>query len=65
MNNIRSIYLLIPWSEEARAWIEENVDYEGYQMVGQGIGVEHRYIKDLVRGMQECGLQYGEDFIVD
>jgi len=51
-----TMYLVTPLSDEAKAWVEENVPLEDWQWLGNGFGVEHRYIGNLVQGMQEAGL---------
>ena len=51
-----SIYTLTPLSDEAKAWIDENVESEGYQWLGSSLCVEHRYVADVVEGMQAAGL---------
>lgn len=61
---MRTIYVLTPVSEEAKNWVEENVNYEDYQIVGSGIAVEHRHISPIVSAMKEAGLKYSEDFLV-
>lgn len=61
---MRTVYMLKPLSEEAKEWIEEHVHYESYQVVGESIGVEHRYISDIVNAMIQQGLKQGIDFEV-
>jgi hypothetical protein len=51
-----TMYLVTPLSDEAKAWVEENVPLEDWQWLGSGFGVEHRYIGNLVEGMREAGL---------
>lgn len=51
-----TMYQVWPLSDEAKAWVEENVQLEGWQWLGQSFGVEHRYIENLVEGMQQAGL---------
>lgn len=52
-----SIYQLTPLSEAAKAWISENVQAEGFMWMGSSLCVEHRYIADIVQGMQDAGLE--------
>jgi hypothetical protein len=61
---MKTLYVLYPLSREAKEWVDEHVHYENYQMVGNGIGVEHRYIDPIVGAMLEEGLKYSEDFTV-
>ena len=50
-----SVYLVIPLTDAAREWIEENVGGET-TWFGDGLAVEHGYIDDLVDGMAGDGL---------
>lgn len=50
-----SIYTVTPMTDAAREWIDEYVTGE-QQWLGRSLAVEHRYIADLVAGMQSCGL---------
>ena len=61
---MKTLYVLYPLSQEAKEWVDEHVHYESYQMIGEGIGVEHRYIDPIVEAMLEEGLKYSEDFTV-
>lgn len=52
-----SLFLLRILSETARAWVEENVSREGFQpQFPKVLYVEHRYVADIVAGMQADGL---------
>lgn len=51
-----SIYMVEPVSETALTWVEENVGLESWQWMGDAFAVEHRYIENLVAGMQDAGL---------
>lgn len=55
VSNEGSIFLVTPCTQAARDWIEENVGGET-QWFGKALVVEHRYIQDLVIGMQHAGL---------
>ena len=61
---MKTIYILVPVSEKAKNWVEENVSYESYQMIGSGISIEHRFIDPIVSAMEEAGLKHNEDFLV-
>jgi len=50
-----TIFLVRPLTDAAREWIEENVSNES-QWFGQSLAVEHRYVGDLITGMQADGL---------
>ena len=55
VQNEGNIYLLLPVSEQARAWVEEHLP-EDRQYFGRAVVVEHRYIGDIVGGIQAEGL---------
>ena len=50
-----SVFLLIPNTEEANAWVADNLPAE-LLTLGNGIAVEHRYIAEIVAGIQNDGL---------
>jgi hypothetical protein len=56
VENHGSIFLLQPLSLAANAWVEENLP-ENHQTFGSAVVVEHRYITDIVRGVQADGLE--------
>jgi hypothetical protein len=57
VENHGSIFLLQPQNEQAIAWIEEHIGPEnGYQPYFPTIVVEHRYIADIVEGIQDDGM---------
>jgi hypothetical protein len=49
------VVLLLPRTEIARAWIAENIDKDATKL-GDAVGVEVRYLPDLVAGIEESGL---------
>lgn len=51
-----TIYLVTPLTEAGREWISENVSDDA-TWFGGALAVEHRYITDLVAGMQGDGLE--------
>ena len=53
-----SIYLVLPSSQPARAWLQENVQADSQWICG-ALAVEHRFIGDLLGGMNEAGLRMG------
>lgn len=55
ITNAGNIYLFRPYTDEAKAWIAENVDPDAQWFAG-GLVVEHRYAEDLAAGMQKDGL---------
>lgn len=50
------MYQVIPKTDKAREWIEENVGTEPWQWLGDALAVDHRYIEDLELGMLDAGL---------
>jgi len=50
-----SAYLVVPQSEKAKVWARENVDFG--TVLGDGFGVESRYIEALAAGMLNVGLE--------
>lgn len=69
----------IRWENKAtRRWLQDNLHYEAYQEThkilfhlwrwvirkARGVVVEHRYIDDIVEGLNEDGFQSGTDFKV-
>jgi hypothetical protein len=55
VQNHGTIFLLCPLTDSALAWIEEHLP-EDVLTFGRGICVEHRFISDIVRGIQDAGL---------
>jgi hypothetical protein len=55
VQNHGSIFLLCPLTQSASAWVEEHLP-EDILTFGRGICVEHRYISDIVAGIQRDGL---------
>jgi len=57
LQNHGSIFLLIPQSVSARVWIDDHIGKDnGYQPQYPTVIVEHRYIADIVAGIQNDGL---------
>ena len=56
-----SVYLITPLTSECRNWLKENVS-EDAMYLGPSLAVEHRYVEDLVLGLQEQGFRNGRDF---
>ena len=50
-----SVFLLIPNTEAANAWVSEHIP-EDAPTLGKGIAVEARYIQQIVYGIIEDGL---------
>ncbi len=57
VENYGSIFLLKPQTGPAISWIAEHIGQEnGYQPYFPTVVVEHRYIADIVEGIQNDGL---------
>jgi hypothetical protein len=56
IENLGSIFLVIPITDAALTWIEEHVTREGFQPYWPTVVVEHRYIDDLVEGIRLDGM---------
>lgn len=55
VENHGSIFLLQPMTPEADAWVGEHIP-EDAQYLGTAVAVEHRFIADIVAGIQRDGL---------
>ena len=57
VENHGSIFLLRPLTPSATSWIEEHIGQDnGFQHYFPTVVVEHRYIADIVEGIQSDGL---------
>ena len=58
--------MVIPITQAAKDWVNENVGLEMWQWTptehGMGFGVEWRYYDQLIEGMENDGLIPGYDF---
>ncbi|MGH2506550.1 MAG: hypothetical protein ACRDHZ_03905 [Ktedonobacteraceae bacterium] len=53
VQNEGSIVLLHPHTDAARSWVDENIGEDnGYQPMWPTVVVEHRFIADIVNGIQ-------------
>ncbi len=43
-------------SQNAKTFVDENVQAEGWQFMGDALCVDHRFAGDLAEGMRENGL---------
>ena len=56
-----SVYLITPLTPECGDWLKENVS-EDAMYLGPSLAVEHRYVENLILGLQEHGFKHGRDF---
>ena len=59
VSNQGSIFLVTPLNDTARDWLEENIS-EDSQYLGRALAVEHRYIENLLQGLQNEGFNVSE-----
>jgi hypothetical protein len=58
VENHSSIFLLRSCTDIAREWVDEHIGPDdGYQPMYPTVVVEHRYIDDIVTGIQNDGLE--------
>jgi hypothetical protein len=55
VRNEGSLFLFLPLTEQASAWIEDNVSKDATYF-GDALVVEHRYARGLAQGMLDDGL---------
>jgi len=56
INGGGSVYLLKPLSRAAEIWVEENIRQDnGFQPYWPTVVIEHRYIANVVSGIQAKG----------
>ena len=55
VENHGSVFLLRPVTPAADSWVNEHIP-EDAQYFGNAVVVEHRYIADIVQGIQNDGL---------
>jgi hypothetical protein len=56
-----TVTTMTPLSNRCREWLEENVDIEPWQRLGNAIAVEPRYVDQLAEAMIEEGLVIESD----
>jgi len=52
--NEGTVFVFCPLTDRARAWIDENVQTETWQWVGNALVVEYRYAWGLATGTRLC-----------
>ena len=56
INDQGSIVGFTPLTEAAQAFLDDNVEYEPWQIMGNTLWVDHRYADDLRDGIVADGL---------
>ena len=51
------LYVFLPCTQKAKAWVEAHLDLEDWQRVGDAFTVEHRFALGLALGMRDGGLR--------
>lgn len=60
LENHGSILLLRPQTVSARIWVDDHIGKDnGFQPYYPTVVVEHRYISDIIAGIQDDGLAIG------
>lgn len=59
INDQGSIVVFTPLTKAGEDWIQQNVEFESWQMLGRGLCVDHRPAQGLVELIQEAGLTLG------
>lgn len=44
-------------TSDAQEWVEDNLDTEGWQWMGNALCVESRFVDAVVQGMRDDGLE--------
>lgn len=50
-----SLIGIAPMTQECRQWIDDSVEYEGWQWMGNVLWIEARCAEALIEGMIEAG----------
>jgi len=50
-----TVFVLTPLTEAAKSWVSDFID-PGAQRWGRGVVIEHRYISDIINGIEDSGL---------
>ena len=56
VRNEGNIWMVEPVSKEAKDWVNQNVNLEGWQWLGRSFAVDQHMIEDLMNGMEHEGL---------
>ena len=56
ISNQGTMWMFTPLTNTAKEWVEENLDLESWQKMGDSFAVDHRPAAALAEGMQEAGL---------
>ena len=48
-----TVILLVPLTDVAKRWLEDNVAAEPWSWLGENLVVDHRYADDILQGFNE------------
>ena len=51
-----SVFRLVPLTDEAKRWVNNNVSRERFQPDWPTLYIEHRFLDDLIEGIEGEGL---------
>ena len=57
IENCGSIAMITPMTPAGQKWVDENIPYEPWQLMGCSISCEPRCIPAIIEGMQDAGLE--------
>jgi hypothetical protein len=58
INDQGSIVMFTPRTPQGEKWIQENLEFESWQMMGPSLCLDHRPAQDVVYLMEEAGLTF-------
>lgn len=56
-----TVVVLMPQTDAAREWIDDNICSEPWQWLGSSLAVDHRYAPAIIQGAAEAGLGVAND----
>lgn len=54
-----SVILFVPKNDEAKTWMNENLQVEGWQRLGDNIAVDHRSAGIIIEALEDNGFTLG------
>lgn len=57
VNDCGSIVVIRPLTKKAHAWVDSNVESEGWQWLCGSLCIDHRFAAPVIEGMREAGLK--------
>ncbi len=54
---------IVPMREEAQDWIDENVETEGWQWMGNVLYIDWRFAEDLIEGIHDAGFETNVELV--